>query len=127
MKLALTLLVGGWLAAASGAACAQAAAASAPATAASKTVPARNPVLTAAENAKEPGVQRPDERVIPQISVPLRSRQSTILAAAAASVPAGRASGVVNDAAARCLASSGSEKAACERDAAASRPAQPKR
>lgn len=94
-----------------------------PQTAASRQVPERNPAIRAAENAKEPGVQRPDERVIPQISVPLRSRNIV----PAASAPAGSIPGGVNDDAARCLAArTAQDKAACERGAAASLPAKPK-
>jgi hypothetical protein len=133
MRFVLIPLLGGLLTVTAGAACAQTpktasppASATAPAAAASRAVPTRNPAITAAENAKEPGAQRPDERVIPQISVPLKSRRSTILAEVAASASARGASGVVNDVAARCLAS-GSSKAACEREAAASRPAAPRR
>ncbi|KQY85431.1 MULTISPECIES: hypothetical protein [Roseateles] len=100
---------------------ASAASAPTPAGAASRAMPARNPAITAAENAKEPGVQRPEERVIPQISVPLKSRNST-LPALSASAPAGSRPGTVNDDAARCLARSGAEKAACERALAASAP-----
>lgn len=134
MRFVPELLLGGLLAAAAGAACAQTvkppsppASATAPSAAASRAVPPRNPAITAAENAKEPGVQRPDERVIPQISVPLKSRKVTALAATTASAPAGNVPGGVDDSAARCLASTGSERAACEREAAASRPAQPRR
>ncbi|MFG6416120.1 hypothetical protein ACG02S_19670 [Roseateles sp. DC23W] len=96
-----------------------------PDTAASRQVPTRNPAIRAAENAKEPGVQRPEERVIPQISLPLRSRNVT--PATSASAPAGSIPGGVNDDAARCLAAgTAQEKAACERGSAASLPAKPK-
>ncbi len=89
-------------------------------TAASRQLPARNPAITAAENAKEPGNQRPDERGIPQLSIPLKPRAG---ATAAASVPAGSVPGGVDDSVARCLAAgSAAEKAACERRAAASTP-----
>lgn len=97
------------------------ASASGPAAAASRAMPARNPAITAAENAKEPGVQRPEERVIPQISVPLRSR-NIAPTSTTASAPGGSRPGAVNDDAARCLARSGSERAACERALAASAP-----
>jgi hypothetical protein len=128
MRLVVESCLGGIVAAAlAGAASAQSAAppsppasASVPAAVASRAAPARNPAITAAENAKEPGVQRPEERVIPQISVPLKSRQGS--AAAPASAPAGGRPAAVNDGAARCLASSGSDKAACERGSAASAP-----
>jgi len=90
-----------------------------PMTVASNPLPAQSPAVRAAENAKEPGEQRPEERVIPQLSVPLKSRKSAANAEIAASVPAGSVPGAVNDAAARCLAKSGAEKAACERAAAA--------
>lgn len=40
------------------------ASAAVPATAASRIVPTRNAAITAAENAKEPGAQRPEEKVI---------------------------------------------------------------
>ena len=97
-------------------------------TAASKQVPTRNAAVTAAENAKEPGNQRPEERVIPQISIPLKPRGSTAAAATPTSVPAGRVSGGVDDGAARCLAiGSASEKAACERGLAASGPVKSQR
>jgi len=67
-------------------------------------------------------VQRPEERVIPQISVPLKSRKGAV-PATTASVPAGSVPGAVNDVAARCLASgSAAERAACERRLAASAP-----
>lgn len=92
-------------------------------TAASKAVPARNTAITAAENVKEPGSQRPDERVIPQISIPLKSRRG---AATAASAPAGSIVGRVNEGAARCMAAGdASDKAACERGLAASGPVTP--
>ena len=97
-------------------------------TAASKALPARNPAITAAENAKEPGSQRPDERVIPQISIPLKSRNSATVTATPASAPAGSVPGGVNEGAARCLAAgNASEKAACERALAASGPVKPGR
>jgi hypothetical protein len=99
-----------------------------PATAASRAVPVRNPAVVAAENAKEPGAQRPEERVIPQLSVPLQSRRNAALAAAAASAPPGSVPGAVNDGAARCLAArSASERAACERGLPASAPVKPTR
>lgn len=125
MRTLFDSLAGGLVAlAAAGTACAQVAAtaapASAPMTAASRANPPRNPAIVAAENAKEPGVQRPEERVIPQISVPLKSRN--VPDPAASSAPAG-VPGVVNDGAARCLAMRGAaEKAACERRLAASAP-----
>ena len=125
MRIVIDSFVGAIVAlAAMGAACAQGAApagsASAPMTAASRAIPARNPAIVAAENAKEPGVQRPEERVIPQISVPLKSR--AVPSASASAVLAG-APGVVNDGAARCLAiRDAAEKAACERRLAASSP-----
>jgi hypothetical protein len=84
--------------------------------------------VVAAENAKEPGAQRPEERVIPQLSVPLQSRRNAALAAAAASAPPGSVPGAVNDGAARCLAArSASERAACERGLPASAPVKPTR
>jgi hypothetical protein len=125
MRLALDFLLGGLVAAAvTSAACAQAALRPAPpASAASGVVPSRNAAVMAAENAKEPGAQRPEERVVPQLSVPLQSRKSKLAAAAAASAPAGNVPGTVNDAAARCLAArDADEKAACERRLAASAP-----
>lgn len=95
------------------------ASAPAPATAASRVVPIRNPAITAAENAKEPGAQRPEERVVPQISVPLVRKNSPVAPAATASAPSGSLPGAVNDGAARCLAAeSAADKAACERAAA---------
>lgn len=88
-----------------------------PAVAASRWVPARNAAVTAAENAKEPGVQRPQERVLPQLRVPLASRSVTV----AASAPAG--TGTVDDGAARCVAArTDRDKAACERARTASQP-----
>lgn len=97
--------------------------ASAPATAASRVVPTRNPAIIAAENAKEPGVQRPEERVVPQISVPLVRKNNPVSPAATASAPSGSLPGAVNDGAARCLAAeSAADKAACERAEAASAP-----
>lgn len=98
-----------------------AAAASAPANAASRLVPPpRNPAAVAAENAKEPGAQRPDERVIPQITLPLRAKT---VPATGASAPTGSLPGAVNDGAARCLAAgTAADKAACERRLAASTP-----
>ncbi len=92
-------------------------------TAASRQVPTRNAAITASENAKEPGNQRPEERVIPQISIPLRNKNVMPLAAIPASAPVGSVPGRVNEGAARCVAiSSASEKAACERGLAASGP-----
>lgn len=112
--------------AATSAACAQPAAAPVPMTAASRALQTRSTAITAAENAKEPGNQRPEERVIPQISIPLKSRSST--AATAASAPPARVPGGVNADAARCLAiGNASEKAACERALAASGPVKPGR
>ena len=94
-----------------------------PMTAASRQVPNRNPALTAAENTREPGNQRPEERVIPQISIPLKSRNSPATATTNATVPAGSVAGGVDDGAARCLArGNAAEKAACERALAASAP-----
>ena len=94
-----------------------------PAAAASKPIPSRSPAVKAAENAIEPGVLRPEQRVIPQITLPLQGRNSPSSAAPAASLPAGSVPGAVNDGAARCLATSGAaEKAACERGLAASAP-----
>lgn len=98
------------------------ASAAAPMTAASKQVPTRNAAVTAAENAKEPGNQRPEERVIPQVTIPLKPRNGTA-AATAASAPSRDTPGGVNEGAARCLAlRSDAEKAACERGLAASAP-----
>ncbi len=86
-------------------------------------MPTRNAAITASENAKEPGNQRPEERVIPQISVPLKSRANPNTAVTPASAPAGNVPGTVNDGAARCMAlSSAGEKAACERRLPASGP-----
>ncbi|WP_157281694.1 hypothetical protein [Pelomonas sp. Root1237] len=131
MRFVFDSLLGGILATVvAGAACAQPAAplpasapASAPMTAASRQVPTRNAAITASENAKEPGNQRPEERVIPQISIPLRNKNVMPLAAIPASAPVGSVPGRVNEGAARCVAiSSASEKAACERGLAASGP-----
>lgn len=124
------LLVGSVAAALHGAAFAQPA--SPPASAASASVPAlaasrpatRSAAVRAAENAKEPGNQRPEERVIPQISVPLKGRSGAKAPALPASLPAGTVPGRVNEGAARCLAAgSPGERAECERALAASGPA----
>ncbi|RZA17361.1 MAG: hypothetical protein EOP93_13455 [Lysobacteraceae bacterium] len=132
MRIVFDSLLGGLLAAAvAGGACAQSApppsapaSAVAPMSAASRQVPTRNAAITASENAKEPGNQRPEERVIPQISIPLKPRNSPPAAAITASAPAGTVPGGVNESAARCLATRNViEKAACERGLAASAPA----
>ncbi len=66
---------------------------------------------------------RPEERVIPQISVPLKTRNTVDVAAPSASRPAGSRPGAINDGAARCLATEASERAACEqRESATSAP-----
>lgn len=97
-----------------------------PMTAASRQNPTRNAAITASENAKEPGNQRPEERVIPQISIPLKPRHGTA-AAGTAPAPAG-VPGAVNDGAARCTAAGNAgERAACERGLAASGPVKPER
>ncbi|RZL39707.1 MAG: hypothetical protein EOP35_03090 [Rubrivivax sp.] len=97
-------------------------------TAASRQVPTRNPALTAAENTREPGNQRPEERVIPQISIPFKSRNSTVPSATTAPMPAANVPGGVDDGAARCLAAgSASQRSACERGLAASGPMKPTR
>jgi hypothetical protein len=96
-------------------------------TAASKALPTRNPAVTAAEKAMEPDMQQPEERVIPLLSVPLKSRKNGPAAAIAASAPAGSVPGTVNDIAARCMASAVKDKAACERRLAASGPAKSRR
>ncbi|MDY0746971.1 hypothetical protein SNE35_20835 [Paucibacter sp. R3-3] len=81
----------------------------------------RSPAVRAAEKAKEPGSLQPEQRAIPQISVPLKTRNSPSPATPAASLPAGSVPGAVNDDAARCLAAdSGKLKAACERGRPAS-------
>ncbi|HEY9106380.1 MAG TPA: hypothetical protein VIN58_06855 [Roseateles sp.] len=101
------------------------ASAAVPVTAASRIVPTRNAAVTAAENAKEPGAQRPEEKVIPQISLPLRTRPEKAVAAAASGPSTG--AGALNDGAARCLATANTaEKAACERGVSASAPAKPR-
>lgn len=88
-------------------------------------MPTRNPAIVASENAKEPGVQRPEARVIPQLSVPFTGRN---IGATAASAPAGSLPGAVNDGAARCMAArSASERVACERALAASAPVKAER
>jgi hypothetical protein len=132
MRTAIKAILGGSLSAAViGVASGQAAlpasspaSAAAPMTAASRQLPARNPVFTASENAKEPGNQRPEERVIPQISIPLKSRNLTAPAAAtASSAPSSGLPGGIDEGAARCLAlSSTAAKAACENRRAASMP-----
>lgn len=119
-----SLLAAAVVSAASGQAVAPASApasAAPPLTAASRQVPTRNPAITASENAKEPGNQRPEERVIPQISIPLKTRSG--VAAVAASAPSGSKPGGVDDGAARCLATrNADERAACERRQPASAP-----
>lgn len=97
-------------------------------TAASRQLPTRNPALTAAENAREPGNQRPEERVIPQLSIPLARGQGAAKAGPAASAPPGSVPGGVDDGAARCLAAKSPQaKAACERSRPASGPVKPGR
>jgi len=131
----LASIIAAAAAAATGAAWAQsatrplpAASAPVPLTAASKAVPTRSPAITAAENAKEPGNQRPEERVIPQISIPLKSRNVSPPAATATSAPAVSRPGGVNEGAARCLAVGDADgRAACERALAASGPVKPGR
>jgi hypothetical protein len=89
--------------------------------AASSPTSTRNAAVRAAENAKEPGAQRPEQRVFPQLHVPLTRRGPN--AAAPASAPTGP---LVDDGAARCLASRDAPaRAACERALAASAPARP--
>ena len=132
MKSAFYSILGAVIAVAfSSAACAQQtvlspplpASAPVPAAAASKPIPTRSTAVKAAENANEPGVLRPEQPVIPQITLPLKGRNSPSSAAPSASLPAGSVPGAVNDGAARCLATSGAaEKAACERGLAASGP-----
>lgn len=92
-----------------------------PASAASQAIPLRSTAVKAAENANEPGELRPEQRVIPQLSIPLKRGASPV--APAASLPAGSVPGAVNDGTARCKATSGAkEMAACERGLAASGP-----
>ncbi|WP_457422721.1 hypothetical protein [Roseateles sp. P5_E7] len=135
MKIVIYTILGSILAAAiTGGAFAQAAtpssppaSAAVPMTAASKQVPTRNAAITAAENAKEPGNQRPEERVIPQIRIPLKSRRNAA-AATTPSVPTGNVLGGVDDGAARCMAAgNATDKAACERGLAASAPVKSQR
>jgi len=135
MKLVLDAIFGSILAAtATGIAFAQSAtppsppaSAPVPMTAASKQVPTRNAAVMAAENAKEPGNQRPEERVVPQIRIPLKSR-SNAAAATTPSVPTGNVLGGVDDGAARCMAAgNATDKAACERGLAASAPVKSQR
>ncbi|MCE4556989.1 hypothetical protein [Pelomonas cellulosilytica] len=91
-----------------------------PATAASRIAPVRNAAVQAAENAKEPGVARPEERVIPQISVPLTRKDRTAPGHEGASAPV-RSGPAVDDGAARCLAAeTPAARAACQRGLAAS-------
>jgi hypothetical protein len=113
MKAALLMALS-TLAAALGAAHAQVQAptpsASQPARAASAPSPA-----TAAERARLPGELRPEQPVVPQISVPLR-REGATGAGDAASAPA--PGGGVDDSAARCRAEkTKAARAACERRA----------
>ena len=94
-----------------------------PMSAASTPMPLRSPAVKAAENANEPGKLRPEQRVIPQITVPLKGSNSPSPAAPSASLNVGSVPGAVNDGAARCLATSGpKEMAACERGFPASGP-----
>ena len=89
-----------------------------PAAAASKPIPTRSTAVRAAENTNEP-----EQRVIPQISVPLKRSHGPSPASPAASLPVGSVPGTVNDGAARCRASSDAkEMAACERGLSASGP-----
>lgn len=119
MSIVVNTLLGSLLAAGlTGAVCAQpvtTSPASAPMRAASKPIPAQSPAVAAAENAKEPGAQRPEERVVPQVSIPLKGRKGAFPAtsAASATVPGG-----INEAAARCKAAA--DREACERGLAAS-------
>jgi hypothetical protein len=131
MKIVLATIVGSLLAATfiggaraqSARPAAAAASAAVPMTAASRQVPTRNAAVMAAENAKEPGNQRPEERVIPQLRLPIKSRSSTAAAATTPSAPAGNVPGGVDDGAARCMAAKNAmDKAACERGLAASMP-----
>lgn len=92
-----------------------------PAIAASKPIQMRSPAVRAAEKANEPGTLQPEQRVIPQISVPLKRRDVPSPATPAASRPLGSVAGTVNDGAARCIAVNGAaERAACERGLPAS-------
>ena len=94
-----------------------------PMPAASQAIPLRSTAVKAAENANEPGKLRPEQRVIPQISVPLKGNPGLSPAAPVTTLPAGSVPGAVNDGAARCLATSGAkEMAACERGLPASGP-----
>ncbi|MGM9479964.1 hypothetical protein ACS5PN_02080 [Roseateles sp. NT4] len=131
MRTVLEALLGGMLAALAVAGAhaqpaspaASSASAAAPMTAASRQVPARNPAITAAENAKEPGNQRPEERVVPQITIPIKPRNIALPAATAASAPAAGLAGRVNEGAARCVALGNvADRADCERRLAASAP-----
>lgn len=100
-----------------------AASAPVPAAAASKPIPLRSAAVEAAVKSNEAGKLPPEQRVIPQITVPLKGRDSPSSVAPAASLPAGSVPGAVNDGAARCLAVIGAaEKAACERGLPASGP-----
>ncbi len=98
------------------------ASATGPAPPASTPIQTRSPAVRAAEKAKEPGILQPEQRVIPQISVPLKRANSATPATPAASRPAGSVAGTVNDGVARCVAASdAAEKAACERGSASAR------
>ena len=100
--------------------------ASAPASAAARRPPTRSPAVRAAENSSEPGDLAPEQRVIPQISLPIKRSSSASPNAPSASLPAGSVTGAVNDGAARCLASKGAkEREACERGMAASATVKP--
>ena len=101
---------------------------SAPMPAASQPIPTRSTAVKAAENSNEPGRLRPEQRVIPQISLPLKGSNTPSPADPAASLPAGSVPGAVNDGTARCLATSGAkERAACERGLPAPGPLTPRR
>lgn len=102
------------------------AAASAPAITASLPEPSRSPAVKAAQKATEPGgTLRPAERVVPQVSIPIKQISGPVTAPIpnSASMPGGSVPGAINDGAARCLATrTAVEKAACERQMAASAP-----
>ena len=81
-----------------------------------------SPAVRAAENAEVPGDLRPENRALPQLSIPLKRKASKGAASGAAG------SNNIDDAAARCLARKTKwERAECESAGVRSPPAAPVR
>jgi hypothetical protein len=118
MKLILTA---GLLAFAASFACSAAPPARAPgaaASAASQPVNAARTAAKAAQDAEVPGDVRPENPVVPQLSIPLKRERSKELVAAPKS---GNAVGGVDDGAARCRAmKTSTERTECQRALASS-------